>query len=346
MIYVKVLLYTEGLKAIGISGLGKAVQHQMRALEEQQIDYTCDLHVKEYDLVHINFYGPKSYHLAKKARRQGKKVVYHAHSTMEDFRNSFLLSNQLAPLFKWWICKCYNLGDSIITPTLYSKKLLKGYGIQKPIYAISNGIDTPFFERDEALGKEFRATYGFTENQKVIVGIGLYIERKGILDFVELAKRLPQYQFIWFGSSPLAASPLKIRQAVTSKLPNLQFPGHVESKMIHAALSGCDLFLMPTQEETEGIPVMEAAIAKAPTIIRDIPIFEAWLEDGISTYKAKDIDEFEKKTKLILEGKLKPVVEETYKIAKQKDMEVVGKQLITAYEETLAETQNPEKWGL
>ena len=31
---MKVLLYTEGLKTIGKSGLGKAVEHQKKALEE------------------------------------------------------------------------------------------------------------------------------------------------------------------------------------------------------------------------------------------------------------------------------------------------------------------------
>lgn len=41
------------------------------------------------------------------------------------------------------------------------------------------------------------------------MGVGLYIERKGILDFVELAKRLPEYKFIWFGYSSLAYSPKK-----------------------------------------------------------------------------------------------------------------------------------------
>uniref|UniRef100_UPI0035A17D62 glycosyltransferase n=1 Tax=Jeotgalibaca arthritidis TaxID=1868794 RepID=UPI0035A17D62 len=47
-------------------------------------------------------------------------VVYHAHSTEEDFRNSFLFSNVLSPLFRKWIIRCYNLGDIVITPTPYA----------------------------------------------------------------------------------------------------------------------------------------------------------------------------------------------------------------------------------
>ena len=40
---MKVLLYTEGLKTISKSGLGKAIKHQMKALEDNKIDYTTNL---------------------------------------------------------------------------------------------------------------------------------------------------------------------------------------------------------------------------------------------------------------------------------------------------------------
>lgn len=330
---MKVLLYTEGYKTISKSGLGKAIKHQMKALEDNKIEYTTDLK-DDYDILHINFYGPKSYLYAKKMRKKGKKIVYHAHSTEEDFRNSFHFSNLVAPLFKKWLCKCYSLGDQIITPTEYSKRLLENYNLNRPIKAISNGVDTTFFERDEKSGSKFRRKYKYKKNDKVIVGIGLYIERKGIIDFVELAKRLPEYKFIWFGYSPLWASPRKIKRAVNTKLDNLTFAGYVESDMIKCALSGADLYLFPTLEETEGIPIIEALTSKIPTLIRDIPVFEEY-EDKRHVYKAKDIDDFEVKIKQILEGELPDITEEGYKLAKKKDVKVVGKELIKTYKETL-----------
>ena len=113
---MKVCLYTEGLEYVSKSGLGRAIKHQMKALDYAGVEYTLDPN-EEYDIVHINTYGLKSRHLARKARRKGRKVVYHAHSTEEDFRNSFILSNQIAPLFKRWLVSSYNLGDHIVTPT-------------------------------------------------------------------------------------------------------------------------------------------------------------------------------------------------------------------------------------
>ena len=331
---MKVLLYTEGEKMTSNSGLGKAIKHQMKALESANVEYTTNLK-DDYDIIHINFYGPRSYHLAKKAHRKGKKVVYHAHSTEEDFRSGFIFCKQLAPLFKRWLIKCYSLGDVIVTPTPYSKRLLEGYGIKKKIYAISNGIELDLFKKDEAAGERFRKEYNYKKEDKVIIGIGLYITIKGIVDFVELAKRMPEYKFIWFGYSPLAAATEDVRKAVNTKLDNLVFAGYVKQQVIKDAMNGCDVYLFPTYEETEGIPIIEACACKTTAIIRDIPIFEEMLEDGKNVYKAKTVDEFEEKIRGVITGKLKKVGESAYKVAEERDIKKVGEQLKKVYEDVL-----------
>lgn len=331
---MKVLLYTEGLKAIRKSGLGLAIEHQKNALLNNNIDYTTNIK-DDFDILHINFYGPKSYLFAKKAKKNGKKIVYHAHSTEEDFKNSFIFSNLTSPLFKKWLIKCYSLGDHIITPTPYSKTLLENYGIKNKISAISNGIDVDFFKHNEDYRKEFRDKYKFNSTDKVIMGVGLYIERKGILDFVELAKRLPEYKFIWFGHSPLIFSPNKIKKAIKTDLPNLIFAGYVSQSEIKKAYSGADLYLFPTLEETEGIPIMEACAAKIPALIRDINVFHPWLINNKNVYMAKNLNEFEIRIKEILSGRLKDLTDAGYEVALSRDIKKVGKQLIEVYEDVL-----------
>ena len=333
---MKVLLYTEKEKSVRKSGLGKAIEHQKTALTNEGIEYTTDPK-DDYDIMHINTWFLKSYRMAKKAKKKGKKIVYHAHSTEEDYRNGFILAKQTSKLIKWWLIKCYSLGDVIVTPTIYSKRLLEGYkGLEKKkIYAISNGIDLSFFEANKKYGKEFREKYGYTKDDKVIVGIGLYIERKGIVDFVELAKRLPEYKFIWFGYSPLAAATAPVRRAVKTKLPNLKFAGYVEKEMIRAALNGCDLYVFPTLEETEGIPIIEAMSCKTPAIVRDSPIFNEWLIDGKNMYKAKDVDAFEDKIKKILNKELPDLTGNYRKVVEERDINNIGKQLKEVYLEVL-----------
>lgn len=330
---MKVYLYTEAEKAIRKSGLGKAIQHQKKACELTNIPFTKDKN-DEWDILHINTYFAKSYFVAKSAKRKGKKIVYHAHSTEEDYKDGFILAKQTSKLFKWWIVKCYKVGDVLITPTEYSKSLISSYkGLtNKKIYSISNGIEIDFFKRNEEEGKRFRKTYDIGDNEKVVIAIGLYIERKGIVDFVELAKRMPEYKFIWFGYSSPMLSSRKVRKALKTKLDNLTFAGYVERDMIMAALSGCDLFIFPTKEETEGIPIVEALACKTKAIVRDIPVFDPWLVDGKNVYKAKDVDDFEIKIKRIFNNELPDLTDEGYKVAEERDLKNIGLQLKEVYE--------------
>lgn len=326
---MKVYIYSELQKKLEKSGVGRAYYHQRTALTKYGITVVDNL--EEADVVHINTVLPNSRSLAKKLNRNNIPLVYHAHSTREDFRNSYIGSNLTAGLFKRWITSCYTKGDVIITPSEYSRSLLEGYGIDKEIFVISNGIDLDDYQRNEEAGREFRRKYGFTENDKIIVSAGLIIKRKGVHDFVELAWRCPEYKFVWFGEADLKLVGREVRQAVKTAPDNLIFGGYVGKENIKAALSGSDLFLFPSYEETEGIIVLEALAMKIPVLLRDIPVYSDWIDIGKNAYAAADNDGFEHLLRDILEGKLPDLTEGGYEIAKRKSIENTGKQLAEAY---------------
>lgn len=328
---MKVLLYSEMMDKIGKSGLGHAIYHQQKALDLVGVDYTIDPN-DDFDLLHINTYFPKSYLLARECKKKGIPVIYHAHSTMEDFCKSFKGSDLVAPLFKEWLKWCYSLGDVIITPTDYSKSILKSYGLDQPIYAVSNGINLKSFKEIPNAREVLQKEYSYKAEDFIIMGVGLYIERKGILDFIELAKELPEYKFIWFGYTDKKLIPEHIQQSIENHSSNLNFAGYVPNEKIKLALQACDVFLMPTLEETEGIPAIEACASKTKMIIRDIPVFDDWLIDGYNVYKARDIKEFKEKLILIYNDKLPDLTEEAYKVAEERDLLEVGKQLKDIYE--------------
>ena len=64
MICLKVLLYTENEKLIGKSGLGKAIKHQMKALEDNNIDDYIKSYVAEMPLLPDQVYAYKKDELA------------------------------------------------------------------------------------------------------------------------------------------------------------------------------------------------------------------------------------------------------------------------------------------
>ena len=138
---MRVFIYGGGLRLVGKSGVGQAIFHQREMLRRARIETTHHW-LQKAGAVHINTVLPDSVLAALTAKLLGRKVVYYGHSTMEDFRGSFRGSDKLAPLFRRWITFCYGLGDVVLTPTDYSRRLLEGYGLKPPVYSISNGVDT------------------------------------------------------------------------------------------------------------------------------------------------------------------------------------------------------------
>ena len=65
---MKVLLYLEAEDYLRKSGIGRAIKHQERALTIVGQEYTTNSK-DDYDLVHINTYGLKSWHLKELAKK-------------------------------------------------------------------------------------------------------------------------------------------------------------------------------------------------------------------------------------------------------------------------------------
>lgn len=76
----------------------------------------------------------------------------------------------------------------IVTPSKWLSELVKDSYLNKyPVQVINNGIDTNVFK---FLTSDFKKKYGI-ENKKIILGVSFgWDEKKGLMDFFELAKRL------------------------------------------------------------------------------------------------------------------------------------------------------------
>lgn len=339
---MSVQLYAGSLSLVRRSGVGQAVLHQKEMLSDADIAST-ERFVPEARTVHINTVLPDAPLTALRAHLAGKKVVYYGHSTEEDFRNSFKGSNLLAPLFRRWIKFCYERGDVIITPTPYSKQLLESYGIRRPIYALSNGVDTGFFTPSLARRKIFREKYSIGEQEKAVLSVGHYIARKGLVDFVDMARKLPDVRFFWFGYTNLDLVPHEIRQAIADAPSNLVFPGYVSPDELRDAYCGCDIFAFMSHEETEGIVVLEALACGIPTVVRDIPVYRDWLTDGVSVCKAKDNWDFLRKVSGLLNGDLPSPAAGGLEVARSRSIAAMGRVLRTIYELEGLPYQTPEE---
>ena len=317
MFFMKIKLYFGMENAIKKSGIGRAFYHQKKALTLNNIEFTTNKNDLDYDILHINTIYPDSLPIIKQARENNKKIIYHAHSTEEDFKNSFMFSNTFASLYKKWLVYLYNTADVIITPTPYSKSLLESYDLNKEIYAISNGVDV----------EQFNPT-----SEQINESVGWLFERKGFDTFVEVAREMPNIKFMWFGDVKLSNPTSKIKKLLKELPENVILPGYVSGDVIKGAYGRADVFFFPSREETEGIVVLEALACKTQILLRDIPAFDPWMKDQINCYKGKTNEEFISLIQKIINKELPSTIDEGYKVAKERDLILIGQQLKEIYE--------------
>ena len=324
---MRVFIYNGGLRLVGKSGVGQAILHQREMLRRARID-TADHWCQRAGAVHINTVLPDSVLAALAAKLMGRKVIYYGHSTMEDFRRSFRGSDRLAPLFRKWITFCYSLGDVVLTPTEYSRRLLESYGLKPPVYSISNGVDTEFFAPDPTRRASFRRRWGLREGERAVISVGHTIARKGLPEFLELARRMPEARFLWFGWTDPHLIPQEIRQAMEQAPENVTFAGFVDRETLRAAYCGADVFAFMSHEETEGIVILEALACATPTLVRDIPAYRGWLRDSVNVHTYRTTQDLPTRLQALLQHKLPDTAAAARQTAEERALPRIGAQLL------------------
>ncbi len=330
---MKVLVYFEQQGKLKQSGIGRALTHQKQALTLANVNFTLNKN-DEYDLAHINTLFSGSYRLLKKCHKKGMKVIVHGHSTKEDFRKSFRCWKLIAPIFNHMIVKMYKHADAIITPTPYSKGLIENYkGVNCPVYAVSNGIMANEYAYNEENVKAFDEFFKIPEGKKIVICAGLYFERKGILDFFEIARKMPDVQFIWFSHLNKGITQIKILKAIKKRPSNVLMPGYVDIKVLRGAFHRADCYFFPSFEENEGIAVLEAMASGLPIVVRDIGVFKDWLADGVNCYKGSNNEEFKEKIQKVFDSDNSKLIENANKVIEERTLDKIGNQLKAVYEE-------------
>lgn len=331
---MKVLIYFENDEGIKTSGIGRALSHQLKACELAGIETTRKPD-DTYDLAHINTYFGKSRKLIKRLKKKGIPVIVHGHSTREDFRYSFKMWRLMAPFYCGWFEKCYRKADMVLTPTSYSKYLIKSHGYNENTYDVSNGISLEDYAHNEEYSEAFYkgfSKYGIKKGDKFVIGVGFPFERKGIDDFFAVAARFPEVKFIWFGYLKRILVNEKVARWIRHKPSNVIMPGYCSGQLIKGAYQNATCLFFPSREETEGIVVLEALATRCPLVVRDIGVYYPWLKDGINAHVEKGLEGFTSTIANLLDhGEDPEILENGYKVAEERSLQKVGEELKMYY---------------
>ncbi|MCS7173318.1 MAG: glycosyltransferase [Armatimonadetes bacterium] len=325
---VRVCVYYEYHPSLLPSGgIRTAYRNHMEALRLAGVEVVHRPR-EPHDLLHLHSTGPLSLLLLERTTGM-RPVVVHAHTTAEDFANSFRLSDTVAPMLGRYLRYFYNRADLVIAPSSYTARILRQHGVRAPVEVVSNGVDVRRFLPDPRRRLRGRARYrlsGF-----VVFAVGLVLLRKGIELFCETARRVPEARFVWFGPIHKAVKSETLR--VLERAPeNVRFTGYVEN-VLEAYAAG-DVFFFPSTVENEGIAVLEAAACGKPLLLRAADCFRDRFTHGGNCLMAEDPDTFATYIRQLRgDPELRErLAQQARAFAEQHRLEVVGARLRELYE--------------
>lgn len=268
----------------------------------EQVDLVADLpelHISlkklsNVDIGHYHTIDLKHYLLIPFIKSRGAAVGY-VHFLPETIEGSLKLPGFIKYIFYKYMISFYKKMDYLVTVNPYFIEKLANYGIdsEKIIYIPNFVSDNSFFLLPETEVKEQKRKWAISEDKFVVLGVGQVQTRKGVLDFIDVAKRLPEVQFIWAGGfsfGKITEGYKELKEILENPPENVLFTGIIPREEMNFIYNIADLLFMPSYNELFPMSILEAMSCHIPLLLRDIPLYEVIL-DGYYQ-KGKTIEEF------------------------------------------------------
>lgn len=280
---IHINMFSSADKVAG-QGVGSAYLELIRLLRERlsdQFEVTINQHGPA-DITHYHTIDPQFF-LSTFSKKRGRKIGY-VHFLPETIEGSLRMPKFAKRLFYWYMIKFYQRMDHlvVVNPSFISK--IEAYDISRTkITYIPNFVSPQEFPDRSELDKQvLRQKYHFPQDKFIVFGSGQVQQRKGVDDFVALAKKNPEVQFIWAGGFSFGAMTDgydRFKKIVEQPPKNLIFSGIVKREQIAEYLNLADLFFLPSYDELFPMSVLEAFSCGLPVLLRNLELYEAIISD-------------------------------------------------------------------
>ena len=286
-------------------GVGSAYVEQVSLVKAQSDLFSVYINkekgYKNAVIHHVHTVNP-TYRMAMDKKHLNVIYVHFIPSTLD---GSIKMPKPIFSIFKKYVVSMYKKADEVVVVNPSFIPPLVDLGIKKEnITYIPNYVSKDqFHEIGEEERLALRKEYGIPEKAFVVLGCGQVQTRKGVLDYIECAKRNPDLTFVWAGGFSFGGitDGYDVLKPIVENPPeNVRFLGIVPRDKMNGIFNMADMLFMPSFSELFPMSILEAANSHKPILLRDLDLYKDILWD---TYdRASDVDGFcEKIRKLALD---------------------------------------------
>lgn len=174
--------------------------------------------------------------------------------------------------------------DYLVTVNPCFIEKLAAYGIpkEKIVYIPNFVSDKEFYPVDKLHRAKIREKFGVDQNAFVVLGVGQVQTRKGVKEFCEIAKKMPELTFVWAGGfsfGGMTEGYKELKELVENPPANVRFPGIIERSAMNDLYNMADVMFLPSYAELFPMAILESMNCEKPILLRDLDIYEDILFD-------------------------------------------------------------------
>ena len=291
------------------------------------------------------------------ARMMAKKlnvpIIHTYHTVYEDYMHYISKGIDLSPRIARKYSKAFcNHVDGVVAPTKKTEKLLRSYGVQKPIRIIPTGIDfTPFnpknYTKEDTI--QLKKVFHIPMDVPIILFVGRVAKEKSIDVLIKamplLVQKLPDAKLVIVGDGPSRleleelAHQLSVRDSVI-------FTGMQPWQNIGRMYQLGDVFVSASVTETQGLTFAEAMAASLPVVAMEDESIAGFVRDGYNGRLFHNTEELSKALYEVLsnESYRKKLSENALHSVKPLSAETFGLNAEMFYHEILQAYQGKENF--
>ena len=283
------LSQAESVKGQGVASAYREQIELIKQLNDFELGF--DSKSKDFDIYHIH-----SPNLRYKLKMNKKHLnIVHVHFIPSKNDGSLRLPCFANFIFKKYVESLYKKADELIVVNPSFITDLEKLKIKREnITYIPNYVDSSrFFALHKDAIDVIKEKYGVKTDRFVVLGCGQIQTRKGFEDFIEVAKKNIDMEFIWAGGfsfGRLMHGYRKNKKLLENLPQNVHHLGIIDRSDMNDVFNICDVLFMPSYMELFPMTILEACNVNKPFLVRDLELYKPIL---FSKYcKGNSVQEF------------------------------------------------------